>query len=101
MDYNELELNDLEKYILLQRLGMIRCLKEDIVTNFDSQIIMQSLSLIKYLNEVKASEEIIAIVEECLELEGVKRIVPNHYESALNKIETNIIDELGKRKITL
>lgn len=101
MNYNNLELNDLEKYILLQRLGMIRCLKEDVVTNFDSQIIMQSLSLIKYLNEVKASEEIISIVEECLELEDVKRIVPKHYESALNKIETNIIDELGKRKITL
>lgn len=83
-----------EKILLMLIIGTINSLQHNAISIEESEKFLFSPRMIKLLKNKKCSEKIIDLVELCCELEDIVSLIPNQFESTLEKINKKAIDLL-------
>lgn len=83
-----------EKEILIKILGLLYCLKNNVITINESEQYLFCPRIIKNLKEKKCNKNIIEILEYCLELEDIESLLPKKYNEKLDEFIQMTLKEL-------
>ncbi len=83
-----------EKILLISIIGTINSLQHNSISIEESEKFLFSPRMVKFLNNKKCNKKIIDLVELCCELEDVMSLIPNQFDSTLEKINKEAIDLL-------
>ncbi|WP_316338448.1 DUF3969 family protein [Clostridium sp.] len=102
-EFNMLELkislrnkNEIERFLLINIIGIMDSLKEELITIDECEIYLFSPYSINKLCELKINNEIISLLEEGTELEDVESLVPEKLKSTIDNLKFRAIDLLSK-----
>lgn len=88
----------LEKLILLNIIGLVNCIEEDLITIEEAEKIIFSPYTMDLFNTKELSKELIDIVHLGTELEDIDSLIPEKLSESLVQIKNLSIELLQKRK---
>ncbi len=83
-----------EKQILIKTLGLLYALKNKAITIDESEQYLFCPREIKKITAKKPRKNIIELLECCCELEDIKSLLPEIYETKLDEFILTVIKEL-------
>lgn len=88
--------NEIERFLLINIIGIMDSLKEELITIDEFEIYLFSPYSINKLCELKINNEIINLLKEGTELEDVESLVPEKLKSTIDNLKFRAIDLLSK-----
>lgn len=83
-----------EKILLISIIGTINSLQCKAISIEESEKFLFSPRMVRILKNNKCNRKIIELIELCCELEDIISLIPNQFDSTLNKINEKAIDLL-------
>ncbi len=89
---------DLEKVILLNIIGLIEGINENLITIEDAEKILFSPYIMELIDTMGISKEVLEVIHLGTELEDVESLIPEKLLECLKEIKEKSINLLEKRK---
>ncbi len=80
-----------EKILLISIIGTIVSLQHNAISIEESEKFLFSPRMVKFLKNKECNKKIVDLVELCCELEDVLSLIPNRFDSTLEKINKEAI----------